>query len=1191
MRALWVGNNGSALETAEHCVIPLHTQCQFEARPFLCYVPGVNTLHILALPAGGSSESATAGTVHTLPGLVERALRGPESGAGRRSAVGPLGEVLLLDAVAAEATGPLGMLHGVAGLRRALARTFVALGCADLSPQALPKLAERLRRLEPGAESQSVSSLPARVAELGRLYQRYRGLLGPHRLDTALAFAQGVRRLGQLPLVAEADEVVVHGLHRLPPWDAQPTPHGLMQALAGLSGGRERPRLLRVVLPAVDSSGGQAERPALEQALRPLLDALYQRHAQSIEVAWAPLGPHLLPAVAELPWGRFLRGLFQSARAVPLVQPEEVACDRLSLSPLPSPAAEARHAARTIRDLLARGVRPAEIAAVAETAGRRARLVQELLRYDVPVSLPPPSQPPTGLALGLDGALPPPLALVLGLYELLGPGTEGRGGGQGLPREGLIQLLTTRYLRWPVVHDGQDGPAVRPWQVARALRGAGVRDLGLLAGGESSAELHRRVDEWLRQQRGGRRPAEDESEDGERTEPALLRHLEAILGELRQLPALAPLTVHVVALRRLCERLQLRSRAAGPGVGSAWLGRSPLAGMGSDGDGGDQAALLAAELRALSRDQAALALLEQVLDELPRRAQGLRLGEEPLSRTRFAALVQRALAGLLPPVALGGPGLGVEVGALGQLPLRRWRHLFVVGLLDGELPAPAAEDPLLDDDERRLGNRLLDAPVWPLAGQAGQRAALRFAEALAHADAVHLSWPVADEEGRPLLRSPFVETVLHAAARPEPGLLAEPLVPLVEQARHPVELWTRVGQAAPAQQALGAALAGRDRRRAGRLFARIELERSRAAWFAAWAAGRGDVQPGPRSGQLADPTLIAALAPRLPGSRDRPLSASALEDYARCPFRFFVYRVLKAAPIPEGGDDIDPLARGNLYHKALENFFADRRDSGRLPLRADSDDREALDRALAKSLAEFVSAERSGHPALFQVRLRRLRLELWQLVVREAQSPIDASCQPALLEHKFGPLAITGEAADDSQALHIGGIIDRIDIGPGRALVLDYKTGRLKRYQDYLRSELLVTSFQLPLYAAAAQADPKVQAAAGGAGPPMVSARYYAVRQAQVTEALDDPALIALDPAARRAAGEHNVAESAYHLWRELRGGDFRVAPRTCDGCGLESVCRISVPPVLEREEEEESASSSSASRPSAESAREYKPG
>lgn len=72
-----------------------------------------------------------------------------------------------------------------------------------------------------------------------------------------------------------------------------------------------------------------------------------------------------------------------------------------------------------------------------------------------------------------------------------------------------------------------------------------------------------------------------------------------------------------------------------------------------------------------------------------------------------------------------------------------------------------------------------------------------------------------------------------------------------------------------------------------------------------------------------------------------------------------------------------------------------------------------------------------------------------------------------------------------------------------------------------------------------------------------VSARYYAVRQAAVSAPLADDGLFALSGAERKQAGEHNVAEVAYRLWRRLRSGDFRVAPKTCEGCGMEAVCRI----------------------------------
>jgi hypothetical protein len=241
----------------------------------------------------------------------------------------------------------------------------------------------------------------------------------------------------------------------------------------------------------------------------------------------------------------------------------------------------------------------------------------------------------------------------------------------------------------------------------------------------------------------------------------------------------------------------------------------------------------------------------------------------------------------------------------------------------------------------------------------------------------------------------------------------------------------------------------------------------------------------------------------------------------------------------------------------LERFFLNRRDCGRLPLRGDAEDRAAMDEAVDQELLRFHVQERTGHPELLKVRVRRLRADLLRLLTREASSPIDPDCVPARFEHHFGPLAIRG--ADDADgagmALHIEGIIDRVDLGRGRAVVLDYKAGRLVRYEELLRSHLLETSFQLPLYAAALTVDESLR----DGGPPLteVAGRYYSLRQGRVSKPLQDAEMISLDPAVRRRVPERNVAEVAYRLWRRLRAGDFRVAPRTCEGCGLESSCRI----------------------------------
>ncbi len=1109
------------------------------------------------------------------------------------AALGSIGEELLFSCVAAEATGPFFSLRGSLPLARSLRRCFLALTQAEVSPTALTKVAERVRAQQPESA--------ARISELARLYHRYRSLLAASqaKLDHGLGLVRQLQllsaagagdRLGSilnrlgLSLSRGAGGAQIYGLHRLPVWDALPSQYAVLQALTALFPADAQSGA-SLCLPQLPEEGGESVAPALEQGLKPILDALYARHQLGVEIEWQPVGPALAGQAADQPWGRFLRGLFRPTSAAPLLAAEELSSGTLMITAQPSPAVEARVCARRVRDLIDSGVPPSEIALVVENPARRARVARALRRYGVPF-----------VRLHMGGTyadcpraeLPPPLSLPLQIYELLE---------QGLPREGLLAVITSPYMRLPLPEEAADAGAL-----ARALRGAGVRALS----GSSQDELRRRLSEWLRLHNSKRGRGAAEAESPPNAEPIELRQLSLLLVELSSLPAHGSTRQHVQALSRLCERFALGQRA----MGSA----EPLT---SDGDS-EPTSMTEAEravdaASALARDQAAMAVLRRVLQLLPLAAETLRLGEQGLSRPQFAALLrglgQRLFADVQrqpePSASVGK----VQIGGLFDLPVQPRRGLFFLGLIEGELPASGAEDPLLSDDDRALCNRLFGGAILPLSRSAAEAAPLRFVELLAHAQTAQLSYPRADEEGRPLLPSSFIAAALQASGREAPvdapsatpATLAERDLSAVE-ARHPSELWSFAASALAANAsagglpaALALALGRRERDRRLRLLSRLEVERARAAWFLTLStAGEGggqafDGSAGAYSGQLSDRRVVAELASRLPGDARRPLSASALEDYARCPYRYFVYRVLHAGPIEEGSDDLDPLTSGRLHHRVLEKFFVERRDRGALPLRGEPEEREHLLTVIDQVLIEFDERERTGHPTLFRARLRRLRSDLLRLIAREAQSPIEPGCQPALLEHPFGPLRIAAQGdaglnAVGDDALHIAGIIDRIDIGPGRALVLDYKTGQIKRYQDYLRSELLRTSFQLPLYAAAVKADPVVIARAGldgesGAGALQVSARYYAVRQASVSAALSDDGLFALSGAVRTAAAEHNVAEVAYRLWRRLRVGDFRVAPKTCEGCGLESVCRIGSAAVERQLETAESSESESSSR------------
>ncbi len=1059
----------------------------------------------------------------------------------RAKRLGLLGEVLRDHWVAKEASRGAGRRDS-AGLTRAVGRLVAAAEAGAVSPS---QLARWSRRLSDQAEADPHKlGQAARIAEVGRLCAYAQETFGKRTVSEARLFQEGLRRIESHPSVMGAAAIEIEGLHLTIGQGGTPS---LPAWLLGLDVLARPERPVRLLLPSVE------DRPALQRALKPLLDGVYRKHELALEEQSCPLGPL---AADEGPWSRFVRGLFRPRGSTAWVHPSELS-ELLTLRPQTSPHSEAQAVAECVLSLLSRGVRPERIAVVAESPERRERLSTALLRAGIPT---------TPLQGGVAGTrprpveLPPPLRLVSQLFEVLA---------LGLPREGLIQLLSSRYLRFP-------GPlGAQPWLLAQALRAAGVRSLRRpQVASTSDAELWdtaspqeptwglTRLRTWLGTQVG---------EDGETKTrlqhlPFVAEQADLALRELTSLPQSTSLSEHTRALQRLLTRLHFFELATK-------LPTLPL------GEESGTAELVTQVLAARERDGVAVELLGYALSDLPLWARRVGLAAEPLSQREFAALLKQALTRLCDEQLLGHRPQAVRLGELADVPPLTFDHLLIAGLIEGELPTYRPDDSLLPDDDRRLLDRLADRPLWPQAQLVTDAEPLKLAVALAHTAHAHLFWPLADEEGRPVARSLFIDEVIHAAAWPERPVPSQPAVGNL--ASHPAELWQR----SQSQPALLSALTRRDRTRAARIGSVVRIEELRSRFFSSVFADAeaASQYSHPFVGRLLDEGLIGVLQPRLPGSPKHPLSASVLEDFARCPFRFFARRVLGIRPLGEGGEELDPLASGRLHHAVLELFFKDRKANNRLPLHADDEDRAALQRAIEAVLADFVRREHIGHPELLNVKVGRLRRELWRLIEHESKQPLEPGCLPSLFEWKFGPLAIAATQGDEGRmALHIHGIIDRVDLGAGKALVLDYKAGRRERYQAQLDKKLLTTSFQLPLYVAALRADPQLWA---DQPPTHVSARYYSLRQGRVTGPLDDPDMTSLDPVVRLRNPDGNVAEVAYRLWRRLRDGDFAVTPRTCEGCGLESVCRISAAPLdavpLDPISDSDDSSQSSVSQPS----------
>lgn len=214
---------------------------------------------------------------------------------------------------------------------------------------------------------------------------------------------------------------------------------------------------------------------------------------------------------------------------------------------------------------------------------------------------------------------------------------------------------------------------------------------------------------------------------------------------------------------------------------------------------------------------------------------------------------------------------------------------------------------------------------------------------------------------------------------------------------------------------------------------------------------------------------VSHLAIDAPGASGRPVSATALETWARCPYQFLLRQVLGVVPLetPERRVRIDAITKGSLVHEILDDFVTER--IGR-PLPPLAQDRARLHEIADTKFAETDARGLTGE-ALYWRRERLLisrMLDTWLDVERERARVHDL--EPLHTELRFGmagappvPIATVGGAR-----LNLRGAIDRIDRGPdGRLHVMDYKTGSSSKVSED-DPHLKGTRLQLLLYALAA---------------------------------------------------------------------------------------------------------------------------
>ncbi len=477
--------------------------------------------------------------------------------------------------------------------------------------------------------------------------------------------------------------------------------------------------------------------------------------------------------------------------------------------------------------------------------------------------------------------------------------------------------------------------------------------------------------------------------------------------------------------------------------------------------------------------------------------------------------------------------------------------VFVPGLAENLFPGKIVEDPILLDAAReRLDGTGL---VRQADRSAAERLALRLAVGAAR-ERVYLSYPRVDvEKARPRVPSFYALEVLRAAEGTLPGF--DELGGRAQEAAQ-----ARLGWPAPEKPAdaideaeydlaLLAPLLGADSETtvgtaSYLLGTNAHLARALRArgrrWIRRWTAADG----------LVDPDALARAALARHQLDARAFSPTALQQFAACPYRFFLYTVHRLEPREEPVkiEMMDPLTRGDFVHNVQFQVLTRLRDEHLLPIGKDTLARavEILEEALVTEERRQAEQLAPAIPRVWEDGVDAIRADLheWLRLAVErfdgwVPERFELSFAIAERDRAHADPASVDEPVRVAGGLRLRGAIDLVERHQvdGRLRVTDHKSGKVSAPYGVVVGGGQV--LQPVLYALAAEQI---------LGTPVTEGRlYYCTSVGEYTERV-----VSIDRASRGDA--ETVAEI---VGQALRDGFLPAAPapRACAWCDYRAVC------------------------------------
>jgi ATP-dependent helicase/DNAse subunit B len=415
----------------------------------------------------------------------------------------------------------------------------------------------------------------------------------------------------------------------------------------------------------------------------------------------------------------------------------------------------------------------------------------------------------------------------------------------------------------------------------------------------------------------------------------------------------------------------------------------------------------------------------------------------------------------------------VYVASIEEARARDFDVVFLPGLAEGLFPRKMMEDPLLLDAHRPAGLTVQEDRVRR------ERLLLRRAVAVASKRLI-FSYPRVDvAQSRPRVPSLYALEILRAAK----GKLPE-LRDFEKRAAEGAQ--SRLDWPAPSRHedaiddaeydlvSLESALKNKTR---GSVRYLVEVNRAlgrslRARawrWKSRWAYPDGLVDP--------DDATKTALARH--ALTERSYSASSLQQFAQCPYRFLLHAIHQLRPreTPVALEQIDPLTRGGLFHAVQRDLFVELQSAGLLPVWRErlNQIRDVADRTLDRLAMQYEDDLAPAIPRVWRSEVEEIRTDLhaWLGIVASS----DDGWLPIHFELSFGlhPGSRRDPASSPEEAVLLSGVrlrgaIDLVERHETRGTlrIVDHKTGKAPdREPVYVGGG---TSLQPLLYALAAEA-------------------------------------------------------------------------------------------------------------------------